>query len=75
MGKYRRCKVCGQVLTSQVKLHRNSTMCLQCLRSEPYDLKIDVGNFHCELHSDAISRKKLQKLLTNVKHLSKQICR
>lgn len=71
--KYRRCKVCGCVLSCHNKLHRGSTICTRCLSDQPYDLNIDVGNFHAELHSDAIRRKDLQKLLSNVKQLAKQI--
>lgn len=70
---YRLCKVCGCVLVPEIKLNRRSTICYKCLQHEPYDLKIDVGNFHAELHTDAINSKNLCKLLDNVKHLSEEI--
>lgn len=39
----------------------------------PYDLKINVGNFHIELHTDAVSRQALNKLFSNVKTMSEEI--
>lgn len=74
MSRTRRCcNVCGRVLVSDVKIHRNSKTCIYCLQNSPYDLKIDVGDFHAELHSDAIRHKDLCKLLSNVKKLAKQM--
>lgn len=52
---------------------RSSTLCNSCLEDMPYDLKINVGNFHIELHTDAVSRQSLNKLFSNVKTMSNEI--
>lgn len=54
-------------------MRRSSTLCNSCLEAMPYDLKINVGNFHIELHTDAVSRQALGKLLSNVKTMSEEI--
>lgn len=47
--------------------------CNDCIQNEPYDLIIDCGDFHAELHTEAMTRKNLSKLLANVSRLAKQI--
>lgn len=56
-----------------MKCHRNQMKCNDCIQNEPYDLIIDCGDFHAELHTEAMTRKNLSKLLANVSRLAKQI--
>lgn len=52
---------------------KSLTLCNSRLEVMPYGLEINADDFNIELHTDAMSRQALGKLLFNVKTVSNEI--
>lgn len=75
VGKGPYCRYCGGYVYPSQREHKYQTVHTYCALQQPFDLKIKCGNFTAELHTELIGRRNLNKLLSSVNKLDKQIQR
>lgn len=60
------CKTCGN---KYKPITVAQTHCIKCIQDQPYDLVIDCGTYHAEIHSELLPRYKRTQLLNNIRAL------